>query len=245
MSQLTTICLLHGHGVDATIWGDIDASISGVGPVFAPDFAHVATHQTIDEYAELLNKHLRAEVGTAGQIVLVGHSMGGYIALAFAERYPDRVGGLVLYHSTAYADDAAKKAQRRQAIDSLRTEGAAPFIEKQLPKMVAPGYAPEKVQALISQFRRLPADALSAGMEAMATRPDRTHVLREATFPVLLLLGREDQILPHDRTAQLATLSPRISVVTLEGAGHLSMIEQPDEAINALLGFVGQLPGVR
>jgi pimeloyl-ACP methyl ester carboxylesterase len=194
---------------------------------------------TIDEYAGALYREVQANA--LENLVLVGHSMGGYIALAFAELYPKNVRGLVLHHSTAYADDDAKKEQRRQAIEKLEAQGAASFIEKQLPRMVAPTYPAEKVQHLVDQFSGLPAGALVAGMKAIASRPDRTPVLRDARFPILLLLGKEDQLIPYDKTQRLADLSDIIQVAILNQSGHLSMVEQPDETVEVIRSFVRQL----
>jgi len=243
MNDQLLIALIHGHGVDATIWAGIDAGLSADAPVVVPDFSRVATHTSIDEYAELLHKHLIAETGETGQVVVIGHSMGGYIALAFAEKYPNMTAGLVLFHSTAYADDDARKAQRKETIENLGTNGAAPFIEKTLPKMVAPGFPADKLQPYIDLYKNLPADALAAGMTAIMNRPDRTHVLREAQFPVLLVLGEEDQVVPFDKTIELSDLSHQISVAPIERAGHLSMVEQPEPALGVLRVFVGQVVG--
>ncbi|MVM38164.1 alpha/beta fold hydrolase [Spirosoma sp. HMF3257] len=238
MSQLPTICLIHGHGVDASIWNGIYADLASDNLVLKPDFAQLTNHTTIEAYAEDL--YARLQTAQIEKLLLVGHSMGGYIALAFAERHPEMIQGLVLYHSTATADDEARKEVRRQAIDGLRIQGTAPFIQKQLPKMVAPDYPVEKTQELIERFQSLPADALIAGMEAIANRPDRTQVLRDAQFPILLVLGRQDQLIPYEKTAQLANLSDHISVATIEHAGHLSMVEQPAESVKVLRTFIGQ-----
>lgn len=243
MNEQLLIALIHGHGVDSAIWSGIDAGLSADAPVVAPDFSYVATHSSIDEYAELLHKQLAAETGETGRVILVGHSMGGYIALAFAEKHPDMTAGLVLFHSTAYADDEAKKEQRQQTIQSLNTHGAAPFIEKTLPKMVAPSFPANQLQPYIDQYKNLPVDALAAGMTAMMHRPDRTHVLRDARFPVLLVLGEEDQITPFGKTMELAELSHQISAAPIERAGHLSMVEQPESALGVLRVFVGQVIG--
>ena len=150
------------------------------------------------------------------------------------------VQGLMLYHSTATADDEKRKEVRRQTIDELKAQGTAPFIRKQLPKMVAATYPPEKTQVLIDRFLDLPADALSAGVEAIAGRPDRTNVLRTAQFPIVLVLGREDQLMPFDKTSQLADLSDKITVSPIENAGHLSMVEQPEASIQAIRSFIAQ-----
>lgn len=241
MNEQLLIALIHGHGVDATVWAGIDAGLSADAPVVTPDFSRVATHTSIDEYAELLHKHVAAESGETGRILLVGHSMGGYIALAFAEKYPDMTAGLVLFHSTAYADDDDRKAQRQETIDSLNANGAAPFIEKTLPRMVAPSFPASQLQPYIDLYKNLPTDALAAGMTAMMHRPDRTHVLRDARFPVLIVLGEEDQITSFDKTVEQSDLSHQISVAPIERAGHLSMIEQPETALGVLRVFVGQV----
>lgn len=233
------LVLIHGHGVDASIWNGIYASLLVDFTVLKPDFAHTATHKTIEAYAEALYAQLQA--ASIQAVILVGHSMGGYIALAFAERYPSMVRGLALYHSTAYADDESRKTQRYQVINTMKANGAAPFIEKQLPKMVAPTYPAAKTQSLIDQYRNLPVDALIAGMEAIAERPDCTAVLRQAQFPIWLVAGREDQLIPFEKIQPLAQLSDQIRLVPIEQAGHLSMIEQPEVSLNLIRDFASAL----
>lgn len=238
MSQSPLLCLIHGHGVDASIWDSIYADLALDHQVLTPDFSRLTHLTTIEAYADALYDQLA--LADVQKVILAGHSMGGYIALAFAEKHPDRVQGLVLYHSTAVADDEAKRQARQQVIQELQTTGTQPFIHKQMPKMVAPSYAPELLEALENQFRDLPADALIAGVKAIASRPDRTAVLRNAQFPVLLVLGRNDQLIPYEKTAQLADLSSQIKVVTIEQAGHLSMVEQPAQSTVVLRGFASQ-----
>lgn len=239
MSNVASVVLIHGHGVDSSIWNDIYDELASNYSVLKPDFSRLTSHTTIEAYTEELNARLQS--ASIDNVILVGHSMGGYIALAFADRSPDRVSGLVLYHSTAYADNDERKAQRQQLIATMRAEGGAQFIEKQVPKMVSSAYSDEKKQVLADRFRDLPTDALIAGMEAIAGRPDRTHVLRNATFPVLLVLGKDDQLIPVDKTQELATLSDEIDVALIDQAGHLSMIEQPESSVTTLTNFISQL----
>ena len=148
MSQLPTICLIHGHGVDASIWDSIYADLALDHAVLTPDFARLSTLTTIESYADELYDVLQA--ANVEKAVLVGHSMGGYMALALAEKYPKLVQGLVLYHSTATADDDAKREARQQVINALQAEGTAPFIQKQMPKMVAPRSFAISMAAIVS-----------------------------------------------------------------------------------------------
>lgn len=239
MSQPLFICLIHGHGVDASIWEGIYADLALDATVLKPDFSRLTSHTTVEAYAEELYAQLQS--AKIEKVVLVGHSMGGYIALAFADQHPEIVKGLVLFHSTATADDESRREVRRQAIEGLKNEGTIPFIQKQMPKMVASSYPPEKTRALIDRFLGIPVGALIAGMTAMANRPDRTNILRNARFPVLLILGRDDQVIPFEKTAKLADLSPTISVAPIEQAGHLGMVEQPEASVNVLKSFIEQL----
>lgn len=239
MREKPRLVLLHGHGVDASIWEGIYADLSSDGFVLRPDFSRLTNYTTIDEYADDLYTRLSAD--GINDVVLIGHSMGGYIALAFAEQHPDLVRGLCLLHSTAYADDETKKEQRTKAIGALTDGGTPHFIAELMPKMVSPDYPQEQVRTLINRFCDLPADALIAGIRAMAGRPDRTPVLRDAPFPILLLLGEKDQVIPCEQTSQLGNLNQRITVATLPQSGHLGMIEQPDEALNALKLFMARL----
>ncbi|GAB3043058.1 alpha/beta fold hydrolase [Spirosoma pulveris] len=238
MSQSPLFCLIHGHGVDASIWEGIYADLALDFRMSKPDFSRLTHLTTIEAYADALYDQLALTDGQ--KVILAGHSMGGYTALAFAEKHPDRVQGLVLYHSTATADDEAKRQARQQVIRELQTTGTQPFIHKQMAKMVAPSYAPERIEALENQFKDLPAEALIAGMKAIAGRPDRTTVLRNVNFPVLLVLGRDDQIIPYEKTAQLTELSSRIKLATIEQAGHLSMVEQPIKSTEILRAFAAQ-----
>ena len=236
MRESFTIVLIHGHGVDASIWDGIYAGLVSDGSVLRPDFSRLTNHTTIDGYTEDLFRQL--QTGGIDDVMLVGHSMGGYIALAFAEQHPEMMRGLCLFHSTAYADDESKREQRTKAVGALTDGGTPKFIAELMPKMVSPTYAKERLQPLIERFSDLPTDALIAGMKAIAARPDRTHILRDASFPIHLVLGKQDQVIPYEQTSRLADLNERITVVTLPTSGHLSMMEQPQEALDALKSFI-------
>lgn len=239
MTSQTALVLLHGHGVDASIWDGIYAELASGRVVVKPDFSTRTTHETIQAYAEELYSIL--QTARLEQVVLVGHSMGGYIALAFAEAHPDLVRGLVLFHSTAQADDEAKKEQRQKAVGALQDGGTAHFIEELMPKMVAGTYPEADRQSLINRYSQLPAEALQAGIRAMAARSDRTHVLKQASFPVLLIAGEADSIIPPDKSRQLTEAAPNVELAVLKGAGHLGMLEQPAESVRLLQSFLAGL----
>jgi pimeloyl-ACP methyl ester carboxylesterase len=131
--------------------------------------------------------------------IMIGHSMGGYITLAFAEKYPDRLTALGLFHSTAYPDSEEKKAIRRKSIEFIRKNGADLFIRQSTPGLFGQythQHHPQLIDAMIDRYINFPPDTLIAWYQAMITRPDRTAVLREFHGPVLFIIGEEDTSFP-------------------------------------------------
>ncbi|MFD2570706.1 alpha/beta fold hydrolase [Spirosoma soli] len=239
MPEPATLVLIHGHGVDASIWDGIYADLALETSVLTPDFARLTNHTTIEAYAEDLLARLQA--AQLDKVLLVGHSMGGYMALAFAERCPDYVQGLCLFHSTAYADDEAKKEQRQQVIQKLDASGGRSFLETAITNMFAAENQPKMQQTivqLIDRYSELPKDALLAGIQAILSRPDRTHVIQQATFPVSIVAGRYDQLVPLEKSQKLAEVVPNVNLTILEHSGHLGMVEEPEASLDALRSFV-------
>ncbi|KAA9354670.1 alpha/beta fold hydrolase [Larkinella humicola] len=242
MSEKPVIVLIHGHGVDAAIWNAVYDELTTFGRVVKPDLSEQTRHETMEAYAEDLFSLLQSS--QIESCVLVGHSMGGYIALAFAEQHPELISGLVLLNSTAFADDETKKQARQKAVDSMQANGSESFIEQTVPKMFGETFRKnhtDVVQQFVQQYSTLPAKALIAGVKAMASRADRTAVLKEATFPVMIIAGQQDQLVPIEKSRELFTAVPNAKTVVLENAGHLGMIESPDDVITALRDFVAGL----
>ena len=239
MSKKPVIVLIHGHGVDASIWNPIYDELAAHYSVVKPDLSKQSSHETIDAYAEDLFSLLQSS--HVESCVLIGHSMGGYIVLAFAEQHPEMVSGLVLLNSSAFADDEAKKQARQKAIDTMKEHGSAPFIQQTVPKMFGESFSKQhagKVAQYVEQFSDLPPEALIAGVKAMAARPDRTHVLKNATFPVLIIAGQQDQLVPFEKSQELFGLIPNAQTVVLEKAGHLGVLESSDDVLKAIQDFV-------
>lgn len=239
MTDQPVLCLIHGHGVDSSIWDGLYDELSADVQIVKPDFSTLTNHDTIEAYAEELYSLLQ----TSGvqKVVLIGHSMGGYIALAFAESHPECLNGLGLFHSTAFADDDERKAKRQQAIEQLEQQGRGPFIEATVPNMFADENKESMaatIQTVIEKGRNLPADALKMGIKAMQGRPDRTHVLKQATFPVLLIAGRHDKLVSFEKSQELFDMPANVQTTVLEHSGHLGMLEEPSEAVNAIRRFL-------
>jgi pimeloyl-ACP methyl ester carboxylesterase len=238
-TQRKTLVLLHGHGMDDTIWGQLSVLLSEYYTVVHPNFSLFTFCRSLDDYADELHRLLtNAGIKT---FTLVGHSMGGYIGLAFAQKYPEMLEGFVLFHSTAFADDDTKKHQRDQMILLIRKHGAAAFVKHTAANLYGERYKelfPEAVQQHIEQFGGLPSEALAVGMEAMRDRPDRTAVLTQMPFPVLFLIGMRDQLVPFERSIELVGYAKQGFPFILAEAGHMAMIERPDAIFRILRWYM-------
>jgi pimeloyl-ACP methyl ester carboxylesterase len=237
-----TLVLLHGHGVNDSIWDSIDASINEYYTVVRPNISLFTFCKTIEEYADELHRFLTSSV--IEKFTLIGHSMGGYIALAFAEKYPEMLEGFGLFHSTAYADDEAKKHQRNQTIDMLRNYGTETFIKNTAANMFGERFKelyPEKIKEHILRFGKLPAEALITGINAMRDRKDRTAVLAAMPFPVLFIIGMQDKILPFESCISLSEYPKQSYPFILAEAGHMGMVERPDASARMISWYMGRI----
>lgn len=237
-----TLVLLHGHGVDDAIWDSIDASINEYFTVVRPNISLFTFCQTVEEYADELHRFLTNAV--IEKCTLIGHSMGGYIALAFAEKYPEMLEGFGLFHSTAYPDDESKKHQRNQTIDMLRNYGTEMFVKNTAANLYGDRYKelhPNKVKEHIEKYGKLPAEALIAGINAMRERPDRTAVLAAMPFPVLFIIGMQDKLIPFESCISLSEYPKQSYPFILAEAGHMGMLERPDASARMISWYMNRI----
>jgi pimeloyl-ACP methyl ester carboxylesterase len=229
------LLLLHGFPDDSGLWRHVAPELSNTFTVVCPDLPGAGGSAlptdgklTIDRMAEAVAAVV--EGVTDQPFVLAGHSMGGYAALAFAERFGDRLSGLGIVHSTASPDDEEKQAQRQKAIGLIQRGGKEPFLRDAVPKMFSPKFSdenPAPVREQIERGLRLPDTSAIAYYEAMIARPERTSVLRNAPFPLQWILGKDDAIIPLDKVLEQTHLASVSAVSIYEGVGHLAMLEAP------------------
>ncbi|AEI48399.1 alpha/beta fold hydrolase [Runella slithyformis] len=235
---MKTLVLIHGHGIDASIWEDIKPLLEDF-QVLTPDFSTDTTYKSIEEYADGLYEWL-GDTGVK-KCVLIGHSMGGYLTLAFAEKYPEMLQGFGLFHSTAYADDEAKTEQRKKTLTFMETHGAAAFIRQSAPNMYSEAYAkenPDVIKSHVEKYAQLPTEAVIAGFKAIMNRPDRTAILRDTNLPVLLIFGEQDKLISFEKNIDLSKLSPNSHTLILKEAGHMGMVEDAKASAEEIREFM-------
>lgn len=174
-------------------------------------------------------------------VALCGLSVGGYIALAFARKYPHRLNALILADTRKEADSPEARVKRDEMITYAQNHSARDVIEKMLPNLVSKNtreHQPQIVQEIIEIASELPREGIIATLHALRDRPDATPQLREIKVPTLVIVGAEDAITSPDVARDLAheISGARLEIIDL--AGHLSNLEQPQKFSEALHRFL-------
>ncbi|UFU07670.1 alpha/beta fold hydrolase [Ruania halotolerans] len=228
------LVLLHGFPFDSRMWETTVAAMptAGVLTIDAPGFgASPAIDGGLEDYADAVAQTL-AHRGVRRAIV-AGLSMGGYTALAFAERHPGRLAGIGLLDTKAGADpEPARENRLRVAEAALGPEGPA-AVAPMIDALIAPDAAGEVRATVTRWLEEAPPSGIAWAQRAMAARPDRLSALENLRVPALVLRGSEDALasrVDHETMARaLGT-----DVVEVTGAGHMSAIETPSSVADAL-----------
>ena len=182
--------------------------------------------------------------GGGPECILIGHSMGGYITLAFAEKYPALLKGFGLFHSSAFADSEEKKETRQKGIRFIQEHSATEFLRTATPNLYAPSTRerhPEWIEAHLEQVRNFSAGSLVSYYRSMMERPDRTFILQNSAVPVLFVMGRHDTAVPLSDGLKQCYLPQLAYIHILENSGHMGMIEEASVANAILSQFVSTI----
>ncbi len=238
---------IHGFGEDSRVWDGYADSFADKYLNIIPDlpgFGKSENDQTptsIDEMAKAIKVALDDE--NVKQVSVIGHSMGGYIALALVALYPGLVTRLCLFHSQPFADDTAKKAARKKVIDFIEKNGLESWMKEFYPALFAEknkkAMAPF-VEKLYNQGIQYKPSSVINATWAMINRPDRTSVLEQFAGPVLFIVGNDDKAIPEDNSIDQLSMPDTSFAELLENVAHMGMYEAPNEtkkAIDELLNY--------
>ena len=239
------ILLLHGYLESMLVWDEfvpliykdariITLDIPGHGISVVSGEVH-----TMDYLSDVISAALTA-LGISKAYV-VGHSMGGYVALALCENHPEQVEGLVLLHSTPNADSEEKKQNRKREIELIKA-GKKELIAKSAPQAGFAAANRTRFKDEIEDLREIALLAEDEGIVAllggMMERKDQNDMLRQLSVPQLFILGRNDEYITPAIAEAMVTAHPQAKVAWMETSGHMSFIEQPEACATALLDFV-------
>jgi pimeloyl-ACP methyl ester carboxylesterase len=226
------LVLLHAFPFDSSMWKPQIDVLAATHRALAPDLpgfgqSPLVPGWTIDSAADLVAEWLN-EIGVKEPVSLGGLSMGGYIAMAFARRHPQRLRKLILADTKAAADDAPAKAGRAATIDLAKTLGSAAVARTMLPKLLGEttkALRPAVVEQVLAMMERQSPASIVAVLEALRDRPDATPGLKDVQVPTLVLVGEEDAITPPAMAKIIAENVKGSKLVAIPKAGHLLNLE--------------------
>jgi pimeloyl-ACP methyl ester carboxylesterase len=248
-----SVLLVHGFPLDHTMWAAQIDALSGRSRVIAPDLRGfgrtplaagdaergISMEQYADDLVELLDA-----LSIREPIVLVGFSMGGYVAWQFVRKYGSRLRGLVQCDTRAVADNEEGRAGRLKMAAQVAEWGSGRVAEMMGPKLCAPATF-EKMPGVVAAVRKVVERTSPAGIAAaqrgMAARPDMSGLLPSIKLPTLVLVGEHDAISPPAEMKAIADAVFNSEFVMIPGAGHMTTMENPQAVNTALANFLNRI----
>ncbi|WP_369752951.1 alpha/beta fold hydrolase [Flavobacterium sp. WC2409] len=237
----TAIVFLHGFLENQKMWNNLIAPITKKNRVITIDLlGHGETEclgyvQSMEDNADAVHAVL-AELRIR-KAIFVGHSMGGYVALAFAEMHPDAVKGLVLLNSTAKADSDERKTNRDRAIKAVK-QSYKGFVSMAITNLFSENNRErlnDQIEIVKKEALKTPLQAIVASLEGMKIRKDREVLLHLTPYPKMLILGEKDPVLDYEET-KVQVENTNVELITFPD-GHMSHIENQEELTGVLLQF--------
>ncbi len=239
------VVLLHGFLENSSMWNEllplltlkykvITIDLLGHGNTDSVGYIHTMEDQADMIYAVLKELHIK-------KAVFIGHSMGGYVSLAFAEHFTEMIKGILLMNSTANADSLEKKENRTRAIKAVK-ENFNTFINLSITNL----FSEENRDTFKSEIQMVKNEALKtslqgviAALEGMKIRKDREILLHTASYPIKLILGKKDGVLSYEAAINQVNHT-NVELVSLSG-GHMSHIENKAELFSEILSFLKRI----
>lgn len=238
----TAVVLIHGFLENSTMWQNITPELSKKNRIITIDLlghgksdclGYVHSMELFAESIEVVLKHLRIR-----KCILIGHSLGGYIALAFAEKHPQKIKGLCLMNSTSNEDDNARKKLRKRANKMIQTNFSN-LVKMSFSNLFGPKSKTiykEEIELAVKEALKTSVQGYCAANEGMRMRLNRNDVLAKNEFKKLIITGEKDPILDFKNNLEEAQKTN--SEVIVFANGHMSHIENTIELISSLKKFL-------
>jgi pimeloyl-ACP methyl ester carboxylesterase len=215
----TVVVLLHGYLESLEIWSEFSADLSEHCRVVSIDFPGHGKSGVIEKVhtMELLAQTVKSVMDylNAGKYFLIGHSLGGYVALAFLELFPECLSGLNGKKDLIYTVNIPK---------AFATDNLEKFSEQ--------------VDNAKEIARDIPGEGIIAVLNGMINRPDRSDLLARTSLPFLWILGERDNYIPYKVIVKKIELPKQGKLITLKNSGHMGFMEKKKKSLNAILGFL-------
>ena len=237
-----SIVLLHGFLESSSMWDYLIPKLSKTYQVVCIDLlgqgqtgclGYIHTMEQMAEAVEAVLNHLKIKEAT-----FIGHSMGGYVALAFAEKYPEKVYGLCLMNSTAMDDGPEKKVNRDRAIEAVK-QNHKTFIRLAISNLFRPKNRTifsAQIKKLKKEALQFPVQGIIAALEGMKIRKNRVELFRKADYKKMMIVSKKDPALQYDILIN-QTKNSDIEIVEFPD-GHMSYIENKEENTYSIMHFI-------
>ena len=243
----TPIVLIHGFLEELSIWDDIYKKLSTTNKVIAVDLPGFGKSESISEIhsmslmAEVVEKILNKEAIL--ECIMIGHSMGGYVCLAFAELFPKKVKGIVLFHSHAAADDGIAKHNRDRTVEIIN-KNHSNFISAFIPSL----FAEENIDKYSNEIENLTKVSLQtddkgiiAALMGMRDRKGYLEFIKEIEIPILFIIGKQDSKIPLEIINLQISLPNNSEAIILDNVGHMGFIEAKEITFATIDSFVSRI----
>jgi pimeloyl-ACP methyl ester carboxylesterase len=238
------LVLLPGFCENSSVWNYLRPFLTPRFRLLLPDLPGFGdsplppqTELTIELMAEAVNSMLEAESIT--ECVMIGHSMGGYVTLAFAELFSEKLKGFGLFHSSALPDDTEKKKNRGKAIRFIEENGMQLYARATASGLFSTGIRNElRFRELYEMMANCSPQSAVAATNAMMMRPDRSDQLKNARNPVLFIAGRNDHLLPMEKLLSQAIMPASSSIHILHHSAHMGMLEETERTADIISEFM-------
>ncbi|MHC1779859.1 MAG: alpha/beta fold hydrolase [Bacteroidales bacterium] len=241
-----TILLLHGYLETLYIWEEFTSILAPYFRVVSIDIpGHGLSHspaQNSMEFcagiADALLEKLKIK-----KAAILGHSMGGYVALEAIKRYPDRFGALILMNSSPFADSSQKIEERKREIELIRQNKLMNIIKLSIPKMFAThnkSKMEEKILEIVETAEVHDPEGVITLIEAMMARTDNSEFLRETATPLFLIFGKHDNYISYDAANNYLLTMKNPNFIFLENSGHSGFLEEPKYVAEKCVEFVNK-----
>lgn len=238
----TAIVLLHGFLENKSMWKPFISKLSKQNRVVTIDLlghgktgciGYIHTMEDMAEAVKSALSHLRLR-----KVVLIGHSMGGYVSLAFVEKYPEMIKGICLMNSTPKADTNEKKMNREKAVETAKNNRKS-FVRISVTNLFRPKNRTifkDELNKVKEEALKIPVQGIIAALEGMKIRKDRTHLFQKGNFKKQLIIGKNDPVLDYESLLKLTTNTD--IEFELFPDGHMSHIENKEDFLTAILHFI-------
>jgi len=254
------VFLIHGFAEDTRVWDDIILRLPKNYLLIVPNLPGYGTSNEkvdfnqlpdMESMASLMNT-LLLELVKAGIVhpndlstcKWIGHSMGGYICLAIEAHYPENVGAILLFHSTAFPDTEDKKEQRLKSMEFISKHGSCAFLEQAIPNLFSDQYKTnhaDQINQLIAAYKYISPETLCHSYKVIMSRPDRSQLLKDTNKTIGFIIGGLDKAVPLKDSLDQCQFPKNSYIQFLSGSAHMGMKENTLESTEFLEWFLQQI----